>query len=151
MNASKQNTSTENPVPTQAALRLKVAELCGWTREKDEFEHDWWRSLEGQWTHDLPDYPNDLNVCAEFEKGLRESPLRFDYFVALQDVMEEIVIQNVIFATAEQRCRAFVEVMKGKSVPSGLKRSDASGVSTKETASAFLEQQGLQQQDFKEH
>lgn len=41
--------------------------------------------------------------------------------------------------------------MKGKSVPSGLKRSDASGVSTKETsAAAFEEQQGLQQQDFKE-
>lgn len=51
----------------------------------------------------------DLNAMHEVENGF-SAVEKFDYFEALQDVMEEIVVQNIIHATAQQRAEAFLKV-----------------------------------------
>jgi hypothetical protein len=117
-------------------LRIRVAELCGW----DWDENSAWNPV-GQ-RHDrnhhpfanepdgislLPDYPNDLNACHEFEKWLlsqskinkRETPFHH-YFHELHKVCANsdefdapMKAENwAVTATAEQRCRAFVATME---------------------------------------
>lgn len=113
----------------QNALRVKVAELLGMG------QHVWSKSpgdvpcigfipqcqlcmikTDENGANDLcimaefPDYPNDLNACAEFEKGLTIT--QYDLFaLQLNRLCEE---DRVLSATATQRCRAFVALHEGK-------------------------------------
>lgn len=123
----------------QAELRVKVAELRGW-------EEVVWASLDSleglpplghEYGRDsghcqIPDYPNDLNACAEFEKGLKPIQ-RFEYANALEEALDLIPEghglglrehRNFAYATAtaEDRCRAFVAVMEAPSDPSGTEK-----------------------------
>lgn len=108
-------------------LRIRVAELCGWTdiqqsslnrntfvgRKPGAFD------IEGRtW---LPDYCTDLNACQEFERFMDER--QQDVFaVQLGRLTGGAQIDfgatrinattKILFATAEQRCRAFVTTME---------------------------------------
>jgi hypothetical protein len=139
-----------NPLPTgQNELRVKVAELCGWKRYGppfgDEYRPQCWTrqpfdpNLDLLWTegnipndhtYNLPDYPNDLDACHEMEKLLHESQFD-DYCTKLWHITNtgtgEVVGQfELICATAEQRCRAFVATMEARSVGDGSQSDGAS-------------------------
>lgn len=104
------------------ALRVKVAELCGWIKAA----HPQITSSVQYWVKDdvyheaqyLPDYHNDLNACAEFEKALPVQ-LRDDYTVSLSIICDQEhrmapVGWLMLTATALQRCHAFVKTMEGR-------------------------------------
>lgn len=130
------------------ALRVKVAELSGWKRihyrtaladhwlapgAEPEFPtdevtgvmpfprpHAEWEEPEDPLDY-MPNYPSDLNACAEFEKTLPDR--RREYIDALCDAVKSPRIwsnhfdyadlEAVVHATAEQRCRAFVALHEG--------------------------------------
>lgn len=105
----------------QNALRVKVGELLGWTPAKSTgFVVHGWKSPDGKQfctLGQLPNWPKDLNACAEFEKGLTENQ-RYDYIALVLgkswgDVWTSADAFNLCHATAEQRCRAFIAVMEG--------------------------------------
>lgn len=122
----------KSTVETQNALRVRVAELCGWTHLSDIIDiiptrRHWWppgkqNSLDSRDLTYLPDYPNDLNACAEFEETLTPNQLWY-YDHRLSEIVEKErpcstfnQRQDYLWhATAKQRCRAFVKVMEGKS------------------------------------
>lgn len=65
----------------------------------------------------IPDFPNDLNACAEFEKTLTEDEQGHYIGHLLEDVSEETCDLNprkaewhVTHAFAAQRCEAFLRV-----------------------------------------
>lgn len=69
----------------------------------------------------VPDYPNDLNACAEFEKTLSwEQGVRYRIALAFNSDGRNAVFPSVeaalCHATAEQRCRAFVTTLEGPSL-----------------------------------
>lgn len=108
--------------PDLNALRVRVAKLCGYTQDGKGFwfapgkAHDWRISLIGDI---VPDFPRDLNACAEFEKTLtREQGVRYRLKLAFNSDGPRksflTVEAALCHATAEQRCRAFVAIMKGK-------------------------------------
>lgn len=103
-------------------LRIRVAELCGWTNIKPNglgsglcpwvgnppFDCIW-----GDWAK-LPDYPNDLNACHKFEETLTEKQ-KEGYARRLSCECDPKRVGFdwwAVFATAEQRCRAFVATME---------------------------------------
>jgi hypothetical protein len=87
-------------------LRIKVAELCGLRVGSTGFD---------QHSRQIPDYPNDLNACAEFKKTMTPDQ-RYRYCNILSNECGTGATDYHIFATAEQRCLAFVATMKGASV-----------------------------------
>lgn len=114
-------------------LRVKVAEALGWTLKPEKFAIDntpVWHCPNG-WAHPpksdpmtgywyeaetiLPDYPNDLNACAEMEK---QAPMGYAdavrYEVAKSRGVQAAHLsdQYLISANAEQRCRAFLKIME---------------------------------------
>lgn len=114
-------------------LRIKVAEACGWEAKRIENQGIlttlwcWWNKglkrpacrCENHYSQNdaaihLPNYPEDLNACAEFEKTLDQ----FQGDKYMQLILEERggLEHNTPFdtfrATAEQRCIAFLK-MKG--------------------------------------
>ena len=113
------------------ALRIKVAELCGWARYPDKdraFGHEYWaRFSYGHFAEDtseyedqrLPDYCNDLNAMHEAEKLLGT---RVTYTLRLWDVvcpqcnqmtgLNSGIALMLIQATARQRAEAFVLTME---------------------------------------
>jgi hypothetical protein len=50
----------------------------------------------------------DLNACAEFEKTLTDMSDYYEYLQQLLFITGSF--EKAVFATAEQRCRAFVKV-----------------------------------------
>lgn len=61
----------------------------------------------------IPDYPNDLNACHEFEKTLsREQAVKYRLILARNSdgpkAQYRTVEAAMCHATAEQRCRAFL-------------------------------------------
>lgn len=62
----------------------------------------------------LPDYLNDLNLCHEFEKTLSDA--EFSKYcdilcnMCIQD--EDVDIEDLIRLSAEQRCKAFLQIKK---------------------------------------
>lgn len=111
-------------------LRVKVAELCGWKIIDGYLCHDGTRVVPSAGNRSLtllvmgaanvPDYPNDLNAI-EHEMPRLSQDQHLDFISHLAGVpwhaawtMEQII--KVAHATAEQRCRAFVATMEGKSV-----------------------------------
>lgn len=128
----KQPTSPVNKMGLDE-LRIKVAELCGWKKEqieawkvvrdlkkeqsklprpRDSFSG--WSMIDKieaaesseQYYGDPPDFPSDLNACVEFEKGLTNKDLCVRYILNLDAVCGD---ESIISATAEQRCRAFIQ------------------------------------------
>lgn len=126
------------------ALRIRVAELRGWKRVgRSNPSHDCYyakglRSVPAEY---LPNYPGDLNAIAEAEKVLDSLPtdtrsLWLD-LLALQLTWPDVAnaadlrfeLQYLTArATAEQRCRAFVATMEGRSVSDVTKRYEGSRV-----------------------
>ena len=108
----------------QSELRVKVAELCGYTTEERE-HHTIWIRPNGEtlgYVAHLLDYSNDLNACAEFEKGLSKEQkevytCNLYRVVVNSDGRRHFPISAwmafwLLSATAEQRCRAFVATME---------------------------------------
>ena len=119
---------------TNEEIRIKVAELCGWinvheagTREISEPLMDKGFGLVGfrlgqpaKQLEQIPNYPEDLNACHEFEKELTEEQWR-GYIFALLNLMKlDIALDDYtlaqhfsfVHATARQRCEAFIKVME---------------------------------------
>ena len=132
------------PSIPQMELRVKVAELCGWYVERSvghegvngELVLDSGRPPGARRTDPLqrlPNFCNNLNACAEFEKGLTYEQCR-KYHEELEWVQAEMTeerngqedypAQDFWFhATAEQRCRAFIATMEGSSVEPEVTKS----------------------------
>lgn len=115
-------------------IRIRVAEACGWKPGEDD------RMRDGTYRWDVrrngtifgskpmtyldsdefcgsylcdqrvPDYPNDLNACAEFERTLTQDERitykRFLYLIVLDDPGN--LDNDTTFAMARQRCEAFL-------------------------------------------
>lgn len=109
-------------------LNVAVAELCGWTEihkmggmtpeEERYFGRRWIeRFKEYSSVLPLPNYAQDLNACAEFEKTL--TPEEYRDYVALLALSandpegpdgDERFARRLISATATQRCAAFLAI-----------------------------------------
>lgn len=132
-NSAVQSTPTESSLQE---LRVRVAELCGWTGVQVYNGHVYGsRGLAVQMP--IRNYCNDLNACAEFEKTLTIEQRRYyvHHLMRLNGNLpsnhvypEEIY--DIITATAEQRAIAFVATMEA-SVPSsdaGQKTEQTEGI-----------------------
>jgi hypothetical protein len=117
-------TSEEYDKLTDEEVNLKINELCGWELSPNHFE-----DREGCWINEstgkerfesagLPDYLNDLNACHEFETGLDPtsqngySTIWEKYCLNLEKVC--IFHNCLLYATSEQRCKAFVLTLTNK-------------------------------------
>lgn len=107
---------------TPERIRIKVAEAIGWKR-KPEFDYtshqdpmfrehgerrEMWGDDSGRLipTSMLPNYPFDLNACAEFETSMTP-----DEFNDYREILYEICgAYSAIIATALQRCEAYLRV-----------------------------------------
>ena len=112
-------------------LRVKVAELCGWLEIKNEYYHDDNRpSLMGydgeemrmgRFYEGVPNYPADLNACADFSKHLRtksrelytDYTRHLDKLVAIANSEDEADSINISDALPRTRCAAFILTMEG--------------------------------------
>lgn len=126
--------------PTDDELRVQVAELMGWTVERGVYSvgdqgekiFDCGTPPGGNTAdlkRDLPDYPNDLNACRDFEQsrllsvdanGRVQRDRRHEYSDYLWIVCCPRENPDVnrgwgspTYATARQRCLAFVRTMGG--------------------------------------
>lgn len=101
-------------------LRVKVAEKLGYKRVQ-QFDYEDSFRLNRMWEKDgllyeelvgLPNWPTDLNACAEMEKAIPEGNSlngRVAYTNALMRICGSH--SECVFATARQRCLAFLKVM----------------------------------------
>lgn len=108
---------------TNEEIRIKVAEAMGW---KSPFNEREWLHNSGSEGEDVygkfvgtdpcgdreqvPNYPFDLNACAEFEKTLTECERR-QYFFHLfgSQRLEDGDLWKAVAATARQRCIAYLK------------------------------------------
>ena len=93
---------------TDDEIRIKVAEAMGWDKVYKGPEPDnRWISPCGRYKtlEEIPNYPLDLNACAEFEKTLTDKELwQIDAILFnLPDCRAPFV------ATARQRCLAYLK------------------------------------------
>lgn len=93
---------------TNEQMRIAIAEACGWeviSNTLCNVKPDKNGDPEIEPIAPLPDYLNDLNACAEFEKTLTDSELwQIDAILFnLPDCRAPFV------ATARQRCIAFLK------------------------------------------
>jgi hypothetical protein len=102
-------------------LRVKVAELCGF-KDLVWFSGELHHGPHGLNAAVVPDYPNDLNACHEFEEGLADCDKNF-YVIHLSKEIglagriagitgSTVTAFKFAHATAEQRCRAFIATME---------------------------------------
>jgi len=109
---------------TPERIRIKVAEAMGWKR-KPEFDYtshqdpmfrehgerrEMWGDDSGRLipTSMLPNYPFDLNACAEFEAELFKCEILWKKY---RDLIYAFETHNdTAFATALQRCEAYLRV-----------------------------------------
>lgn len=120
---------------TDDEIRVRVAELMGWQVKATRGKYDLvvidpngfevaWGNLRGRtpdelrldFSHNLPNYPADLNACHEFERTMNE-----DECAAYQQqidnpwgmTQDDYPAQAYWFhATARARCEAFLAVMQ---------------------------------------
>ena len=94
-------------------IRIAIAESLGWVRHKSEnkdFEFVWMRGNE--YCFALPNYPEDLNACAEMRKSLSADELRA-YGFHLMDILETEDLTRWIFdALPVQHCHAYLRTKK---------------------------------------
>lgn len=113
---------------TKTQSRIKIAEKLGWVWHGDL---SWDKSLpywkrDNYAYHELPNYPEDLNACANMENWLKEKySCRSvnnhwrSYHIQLWKVVNpDIYFQwdserwvDCIYATAPQRCEAFLKTL----------------------------------------
>lgn len=120
---------------TDEEIRIKVAESRGWTREPTDIQGLYgWISPQGgfagRYHHpempepyegdpSVPNYPKDLNACAEFEATLTDEEQQ-EYFYQLNEEVGlvsprspawllEWSVFKLVTATARQRCLAFLK------------------------------------------
>lgn len=123
---------------TDDELRIKVAELCGWSRETRKM-YGGEKNVKGWGTnrhlglgdrerdfttspYRFPDYCNDLNAMHEAEKsrGWHTDPENTEadrYFKNLLDVCCEYPGTPTYCATARQRALAFIQTMNAQAEP----------------------------------
>lgn len=100
----------------QEEKRIKIAKACGWRLES--FAK---RGSDGgihakfpvyYFTHQLPDYFNDLNACHELEMSMTEEQ-RTEFREILSDMYEDECRLGLAFhATAAHRAEAFGLTLK---------------------------------------
>lgn len=104
---------------TDEEIRIQVAEAMGWHEEKEPVgsanASAWWHNNDRypSYLMPVPNYPADLNACAEFEKSLTEEE-HLRYRVRLWNVVitegdETTWDRQFISATARQRCLAYLK------------------------------------------
>ena len=118
-------TAEEYDALSEEEQRIAVAELCGWqdiSYRLPAVNHGVGKLLgfspgvipkSTRWGMDIiPDYLNDLNAMHEAEKFLLHSfeGARNSYTHWLEQTLGTLY-DNAIFATAKQRCKAFVLTM----------------------------------------
>ena len=127
-------TSEEYDALTDEQKRIKVAELCGWTRDTTRANTEG----ENPWNHpeqvdpplgcytawdacELPDYLNDLNTMHEQWKSLDGTQMAdfAHHLCAVVGVKSYFIptdadMNKLIRATAAQRAKAFVLTMTGE-------------------------------------
>jgi hypothetical protein len=102
--------------------RIQIAEACGyvpvprnhyWTKDES-----WWNRPNGGHAcerAELPDYGDDLNACHEMEKTLNAvQQIRYAKLLHKPHDSQRHYLHaefDVLHATAEQRCLAFLEVI----------------------------------------
>ena len=107
---------------TRREIRIAIAEELGHQHVAGRFIGDTmsigkWEicsGICGEGGYVVPDYPNDLNACAEMEKALNTSALRGSYHRRLTEIADgDSQADQLCHATARQRCEAFLRV-RGK-------------------------------------
>ena len=102
--------------------RITIADVCGWSRYSAASTHGWIEGREEETDGVIPDYLNDLNACAEFEKVLDETQKEryvfwlnhlhpsadIHYSEREKDIRLEVF--SLVSATTAQRCEAFLRV-----------------------------------------
>lgn len=112
---------------TDNDIRIAIAEACGY----EHCNHDtrlWKKGGRFYWITGgpfrgtsfapLPDYPNDLNACAEFWAKMDTAELQNRYIAALAEVCwadegraNNQVVFNQVTATARQHCETFLRAL----------------------------------------
>lgn len=123
---------------TKKELRIAVAEACGWKLDRNGPRRDAFGSYKGfgkksmKWIPPhgsylgawmkfkksadsiLPNYTKSLDACMEFEQRLVKRGGLSLYYGALINLVEKSDIidsrMEVVVATPEQRCRAFLKI-----------------------------------------
>jgi hypothetical protein len=102
-------------------MRVKCAELCGWSIGISDGLSNW-HQKHGLWsrTHEpmsgIPDYPRDLNAMHEAENTLSPIGSRPEFIVQLRIIVAKhegfgvctVPEWHVLTAQAWQRCLAFI-------------------------------------------
>ena len=95
--------------------QIAIAEALGYTQEES------WLDGRDCWSHKdhpphvgfdvIPDYPNDLNACREFEIWLLKNHL--DLRAVYRRILIECVGSDGLYwmSTAPQRCEAFLKTI----------------------------------------
>lgn len=99
---------------TDEEIRIKVAEACGWEVISDTLcnvKPDKNGDPEIEPIAPLPNYPADLNACAEFEKTLTDE----EWGVYSAEIVSLTLwdratdtVKRILQATARQRCLAYL-------------------------------------------
>lgn len=103
-------TLTELQAMSDEEMNAKIAELRGWKREirRSYRETPGWFHPNGVSLFDAPPrYTEDLNACAEFERGLADEE-RWSYLEKLGTGPSQFFTWNCCHATARHRCEAFL-------------------------------------------
>lgn len=94
-------------------IRIAIAGVCGWKWHGDpswpKHPDGYYWKIEGRFDYkSLPNYPEDLNACAEMEKGLT-----LEQRVTYSNNLAKICGTQFekCFATAPQRCEAFLRTL----------------------------------------
>lgn len=101
---------------TNEQIRIKIAESLGWKKVKDfKWNENGKIRLPKHWvsSSDLPNYPEDLNACAEFEKAL-EGFKYGDYLIDLGCFFNDSGFgghREQYSAAAPQRCEAYLRTI----------------------------------------
>ena len=103
---------------TDKELRIKVAELLGWKNIRVDWDYFDYQDDTGLvatneigYTLPLPDYPQDLNACADMEKSLIHTPDESTWS-EYREHLVGMLGKEWGFATARQRCEAFILTME---------------------------------------
>lgn len=115
---------------TDEEIRIKVAEACGWEVISDTLcnvKPDKNGDPEIEPIAPLPNYPESLDACAEFEKTLTTEEQQ-EYFYQLNEEVGlvsprspawllEWSVFKLVTATARQRCIAFLKTKEVQPQP----------------------------------
>lgn len=96
---------------TPEAQRIAIAEACGWL--PDHINRYAMYYVPDEDCH-VGDPLSDLNACHEFEKYIKAKPNRRDgvvYAYVYENQVSELTGGESIYATAAQRCEAFLETI----------------------------------------